>query len=137
MSKEVMNNTEIEEVAGVEAAADATATEATKEVLASESTNLNSKLPYIVELSKEYDLDGKKIKEVDLSGLEDLTTLDAEYIDRVMNKLNYHPTNKYKDITYTKHIAMRVTNLPIEFFNGLKWKDMYAITARITVHFLF
>lgn len=123
---------ETEEKAALEAAADNSVQE---EETGNE--NVNEKIPYIVPLSKTYDLEGKKIKEVDLSGLEDLTTADGEYIDRVMAKMNYHPRDKFRDITYTKHIAMRVTGLPIEFFNMLRWKDQQAITSRITVYFLF
>ncbi len=88
-------------------------------------------------MSKAYNLDGEEIREVDLSGLEDLTTADGEYIDRVMAKMGYHPKDKFRDLTYTKHIAMRVTNLPIEFFNSLRWKDQQAISSRISVYFLF
>lgn len=128
-------NMTTEEAADVEAAADATAQFA--EENANEELGLNEKLPYVINLSKTYNFGGKEIKSVDLSGLEDLTTADAEYIDRVMAKMNYHPRNKYNDITYTKHIAMRVTNLPIEFFNFLKWKDQQAITSRIAIYFLY
>lgn len=122
---------ETEEKAALEAAADNSAKEETG------NEDVNEKIPYIIPLSKTYDLEGKKIKEVDLSGLEDLTTADGEYIDRVMAKMNYHPRDKFRDITYTKHIAMKVTGLPIEFFNMLRWKDQQAITSRITVYFLF
>lgn len=99
--------------------------------------NINKILPYTVKLSKTYNLGEKEISEVDLSGLEDLTTKDADYIERVMAKLGHHPRDKFRDTTYTKHIAMKVTNLPIEFFNSLKWKDLEAITSRIAVYFLY
>ena len=128
----VVNIEEAEEMAAVEAASDTTVQSADSAL-----DDLNEKLPYVIPLSKAYDLDGQKIKEVDLSGLEDLTTADGEYIDRVMAKMNYHPKDKFRDLTYTKHIAMRVTNFPIEFFNGLKWKDQQSITSRISIYFLF
>jgi hypothetical protein len=124
-----------EQEAELEAAADASAQQADEETKGKK--NINEILPYVINLSKEYDFDGKKIQQVDLSGLEDLTTRDAEYIDHVMSKLQYHPTDKFRDTTYTKHIAMRVTGLPVEFFNSLRWKDQQAITARITLYFLF
>lgn len=122
---------EMAEQAAVEAAADASAQAAAGEL------DVNERIPYVVPLSKTYKFDGEEIREIDLSGLEDLTTADGEYVDRVMAKLNYHPRDKFRDITYTKHIAMRVTNLPIEFFNMLKWKDQQAITSRIGIYFLF
>ena len=131
MDDQKMDLEEMAELAAVEASADASA-QAADAVL-----DVNDRVPYVVQLSKTYRFEGRDIKEVDLSGLEDLTTTDGEYVDRVMAKLNYHPRDKYRDITYTKHIAMRVTNLPIEFFNGLKWKDQQVITSRIALYFLF
>lgn len=127
-NNKALDSEAMEEQAAVEAAADASA---------QAELGINERLPYIIPLSKTYNFEGEKIKEIDLSGLEDLTTADGEYIDRVMAKLNYHPKSKFSDITYTKHIAMRVTNLPIEFFNNLKWKDQQMITSRITIYFLF
>lgn len=121
-----------EEMAAVEAAADGSVQNAEND-----PADINEALPYVIQLSKAYNLDGREIREVDLSGLEDLTTADGEYIDRVMAKMKYHPKDKFRDLTYTKHIAMRVTNLPVEFFNSLRWKDLQAISSRISVYFLF
>ena len=129
---EDMATEDMEERATLEAAADSSAHSA-----ADELENINDKLSYVIQLSRAYMLDGKAIKEVDLSGLEDLTTADGEYIDRVMAKMGYHPKDKFRDLTYTKHIAMRVTNLPIEFFNSLRWKDQQNISSRISLYFLF
>ncbi len=129
---EGISQEETEELAAVEAAADSSAQSAEEDM-----ENINDKLPYVIKMSRSYHLDGKEIREVDLSGLEDLTTKDGEYIERVMSKMGYHPKDKFRDLTYTKHIAMRVTNLPIEFFNALRWKDLQAISSRISVYFLF
>lgn len=118
------------ENAAVEAAADVSAMD-------NGDIDINARIPYVVPLSQTYNFEGKQINEVDLSGLEDLTTADGEYIDRVMAKMNYHPKDKFRDITYAKHIAMRVTGLPVEFFNSLKWKDIQTVTSRISLYFLF
>lgn len=132
--KESLLSEEMQEEMGknaeVEAAADISAGD-------KGNTDINDSIPYVVPLSKTYDFEGASINEVDLSGLEDMSTTDGEYIDRVMSKMNYHPKDKFRDITYTKHIAMHITGLPVEFFNSLKWKDMQAITARISIYFLF
>ena len=121
---------EMEAQAEMEAAADYTAeTGKTAE-------EVNEQMSYVVPLSREYDLDGKKIKEIDLSKLTEMTTADAQDIDRVMERMRHNPQNKFRDIMYTKHIAMRVTGLPVEFFNGLLWKDMELISSRITIYFL-
>lgn len=98
---------------------------------------INRELSYEVELTREYDFDGERIRKVDLSGLKELTTVDGTEIDQVMERMNHEPRNKFRDMTYTKHIAMRVTGLPVEFFNNLIWKDMERIKNRITLYFLF
>lgn len=98
---------------------------------------INRELSYEVELTREYDFDGERIRKVDLSGLKELTTVDGTEIDQVMERMNHEPRNKFRDTTYTKHIAMRVTGLPVEFFNNLIWKDMERIKNRITLYFLF
>ena len=98
---------------------------------------INRELSYEVELTREYDFDGERIRKVDLSGLKELTTVDGTEIDQVMERMNHEPRNKLRDLTYTKHIAMRVTGLPVEFFNNLIWKDMERIKNRITLYFLF
>lgn len=98
---------------------------------------INRELSYEVELTREYDFDGERIRKVDLSRLKELTTVDGTEIDQVMERMNHEPRNKFRDLTYTKHIAMRVTGLPVEFFNNLIWKDMERIKNRITLYFLF
>ena len=77
---------------------------------------INRELSYEVELTREYDFDGTKIRKVDLSGLKELTTVDGTEIDQVMERMNHEPRNKFRDLTYTKHIAMRVTGLPVVIF---------------------
>lgn len=124
---QTMTTEEMEENAAVEAAADSSA---------QTEDSSAGRIPLIVALSQEYSFEGKKIKEVDLSGLDKLTTVDGEYIEAVMNRMGHHVRDKFRDITYTKHIAMKVTELPVEFFNQLKWKDQVNITATITYYFL-
>lgn len=92
---------------------------------------------YIVNFSKEYDYNHQKYSSVDLSGLEDLTTQDSQHIDRVMAKLGHYPRDKWRDTLYTKHVAMRATGLPLEFFDQLSMKDMVGVTARVSYYFLF
>ena len=92
---------------------------------------------FIIPLRKTYNFGGKSIDSVDLSGLEKLTTIDAQEVDKVVDAMNWHPRNKFRDTIYLKHIAMRVTGLPVEFFNMLSWKDMNNICARETLYFLF
>lgn len=96
------------------------------------------KIPFTVKLSRTYDdLSGNKINNVDLSGLENLTTMDAQEVDRIVTGLGHVPRNKWKDTLYTKHVAVKATGLPVEFFNQLLWKDMEEISSTVMYYFLF
>lgn len=92
---------------------------------------------FIIPLRETYNFGGKSIDSVDLSRLEKLTTIDAQEVDKVVDAMNWHPRNKFRDTIYLKHVAMRATELPVEFFNMLNWKDMNNICARETLYFLF
>ena len=102
-----------------------------------EDESSGARIPYIVKLSRAYDFDGKSIDAVDLTGLEDLTTMDAQEVDQIVNRLGHTPSRKWKDTLYTKHVAVKASGLPVEFFNRLKWKDMENITSVVALHFLF
>lgn len=96
------------------------------------------KIPFMVKLSRTYnDLSGNQTDTVDLSGLEKLTTMDAQEVDRIVGGLGHTPRNKWKDTLYTKHVAVKATGLPVEFFNQLSWKDMEEIAATVAYYFLF
>lgn len=96
------------------------------------------KIQFLVKLSRKYDdLSGNLIDTVDLSGLETLTTMDAQEVDRIVSTLGHVPRNKWKDTLYTKHVAVKATGLPVEFFNQLLWKDMEEITSTVMYYFLF
>ncbi len=96
----------------------------------------NIRIPYIVKLSQAYDLDGKDIDRVDLTGLESLTTMDAQEVDQIVSRIGHTPGNKWRDTLYTKHVAVKASGLPVEFFNKLRWKDMNEITSVVALHFL-
>lgn len=102
-----------------------------------EAVQENDEDQYTVKFLKEYEYEGKKISSVDMKGLDDLTTRDMEVFDRILAKMQHSPADKYRDTTYTKHIAVRVTGLPIEFFNQLKARDMLLVTARVYSYFLY
>jgi len=96
--------------------------------------------PYEVVFDREYSFDNgggvKKYRKLDMSGLPELTTTDGEVFDRVLVKLRHNPANKFNDTTYTKHVAMKVTGLPAEFFNQLNIRDMQKVTAAVYYYFL-
>lgn len=135
---------EVKERAELIAAADETASgdraKKAAEALGEEQTDEEEEL-YEVKLSKEYEFDNgdgiKKYCSIDLSGLDDLTTTDGEVFDRMLERQNHAPVNKLKDTSYVKYVAMKVTGLPVEFFNMLSLRDMQNIIAVVHYYFLY
>ena len=95
------------------------------------------KIEYKVTFKKPYTFGDETVKELDLSRLYDLTTIDAQEVDRVMNRLNHTIRgSKFADTLYVKHIAMRATGYSADFFNQLKWSDMEEIKSKIMLFFM-
>ena len=128
---------DLETLAELEAAADQTASEAREDtgIEEDEQTPDDAEF-YKVTFDKSYTFEGKTYDSINLSGLENLTTVEGEMFDRVLTTLHHTPANKFTDTTYTKHVAMRVTKLPVEFFNMLNIRDMQKVTATVYYYFL-
>lgn len=135
---------EVEEQAALMAEADRVASgnrEQEMETSGTESEKGQEENIYEVKFRKAYDFnDGSGMKSyssIDLSGLADLTTIDGEVFDRILAKQRHTPASKIKDTIYTKFVAMKVTGLPVEFFDMLDLRDMMDVTAVIAYHFLY
>lgn len=95
-------------------------------------------LQFVVHFSKPYTFEGEEYKELDLSPIQDLTTLDLIYIDKVYAGLHKSaPLVRYTDAQYVELIAKRALNKPIEFFHQMKAKDFSEIMGVISAYFLF
>ena len=93
---------------------------------------------FVYKLKKPRSWNGEMIESVDVSGLENLTTLDAQEIETTMRQLKHVPQgNKFQDTLYCKHILMKVTGYPADFFNLLSMKDMEELKARVHLFFVF
>lgn len=115
------------ESAKVEAKMDATSGQNQKKVV---------ELPLIANFEKTYKFDGKEYGKLDLSGMRELGTVDGQELDDVMRAMGRVLVNKFRDTMYDKHVAMRATKLPVEFFNMLSMKDMYEIENTVQYYFL-
>lgn len=99
-----------------------------EEIMSKEIIDINeidNKLdnPYLVIFKKPYTFEGKDYKEVDLSGLEDLTTADLMEVDKVFSTREYVSPYPEADSKYNCMIAARACKLPIEFFIALPIKE--------------
>ena len=91
-----------------------------------------------LKLSREYDFEGQKICEIDLSGLDNLTAADMIQANKVLTN---NGTEIIKNlvsglVSKLPDIAAGALKMPIEFFKQLKPKDALALKNRVT-SFLF
>ena len=93
---------------------------------------------FTVHFSKPYIFEGEEYKELDLSPIQDLTTKDLIYIDKVYAGLHKSaPLVRYTDTQYVELVAKRALNKPIEFFNQMSAKDFSEVMGVISAYFLF
>lgn len=90
----------------------------------------------IIKLSREYNFEGKKYSELDLSGLENLTTMDLTEAQRAMQRNNEIAAVPEMNLTYCLVLAATATNMPIEFYKQLKAKDAIAVRNKVSTTFL-
>lgn len=130
-------NKETEEVSMTEAS-DIVDEEMEGENAGSYIDKLRERFPYTVKLRKSYRWGDKDIKEIDLSGLDELTTRDLEALDREMRRIRYPIDNdsKYSDVTYVKYLVSRITGLTIDFLDLVLARDMKEIVSTVRLYFL-
>lgn len=107
--------------------------EETREREAVEAANEES---HTLILTKTYNYDGKKIDRIDFDALNDLTTIDLEYADRIIARMQHSPEDKFTDILWNRMIATRATGLSSDFFKMLGSRDMLAVVSVIRRYFL-
>ncbi len=88
-----------------------------------------------LELSDPFLYDDVEIKEIDLSGIFDLTGMDMCNLDRQMTGLGY--TGSRPDITrqYAMLVAARVNRKPEDFCNRMKARDSIRLREMVTAFF--
>lgn len=88
--------------------------------------------PYLITFNKEYEFEGSKYKEIDLSGLDKLSTRDLAQADKEFISSGQVATTNETSVGYACIIASKVTKQPVDFFEklpakeGIKLKNMVA-----------
>lgn len=91
---------------------------------------------YIIELEKKYDFEGKKYSNIDMSKIEDLTTEDILQIEKMyVASGNVILTTSDMTLEYAVLTAVKVTNLPKEFFLKLPPRETKKICRLVTSFF--
>jgi hypothetical protein len=74
---------------------------------------------YLVVFKKPYSFEGKEYKEVDLSGIEHLTTEDLTSADKIYTTQGNASAMSELTVGYACILAAQATSQPLEFFQGL------------------
>ena len=90
-----------------------------------------------VEFRKPYKFEGKEYKDIDLSGLEDLTGMQYVQITQRLNRTNPETAVGVVELSpaFAVKIATAVSKLPEEFFYMLPANELLKIKNRISGYF--
>jgi len=91
---------------------------------------------YVIKLTKTYDFEGQKIREIDLSGIDDITAADMIKANKVLSNSGTVAVLPEMNLEYILIIAASASGLPIEFFKTLKPRDAIKVKNRVT-HFFY
>ncbi|MDD7602305.1 MAG: phage tail assembly protein [Firmicutes bacterium] len=90
---------------------------------------------YIVKLKKPYLFEGTEYTEIDLSGLDELTTDALCRAQAIIAAEGDQPMVPESNYRYCMLLASMVTGKPIEFFMRLPAKDGISVKGRIFSYF--
>lgn len=87
----------------------------------------NEKPTLIIKLTESFLWDGEEVKEVDLSGLYDLTAEDMLRVDDQMRIRGFSGMNPEITRQYALLVAAKINHKPHEWLNRLKARDAVRI----------
>ena len=86
----------------------------------------------VVVLDKPYSFKGETVSEIDLSGVEELTSIDVSKAENEVLKTGIYSVNMKSFFAYSCALAARASGKPMEFFTGLPLHE--AVKVRGTVN---
>lgn len=86
----------------------------------------------VVVLDKPYSFKGETVSEIDLSGVEELTSIDVSKAENEVLKTGVYSVNMKNFFAYSCALATRASGKPMEFFTGLPLHE--AVKVRGTVN---
>lgn len=89
----------------------------------------------VVKLSKVYTFEGKEIKAVDLSKMDDLTSEDLFEATKMFSTAEYITPRPESDPKFCCIVAAKASGIPKEFFNGLSFRDTVKVRNAVQTFF--
>lgn len=91
---------------------------------------------YRVQLACPYSFEGNTYKEIDLSGLKELTGNDMVQANRHLSTTGNSDFIREYTLEFMLELAARATQMPVEFFLGLPPREVMQVRNRV-MGFLF
>lgn len=92
--------------------------------------------PLIIYLKTPYIFEGKKYKEIDLTGLENIKTSDLIAVNKAIEKAGNTSYMPEMTLEFSCFLAAKATHKPIEFYQNLPPKIAMKIKNRV-IGFLY
>ena len=89
----------------------------------------------VIKLAKTFKFEGKDYNEIDLTGLEDLTTADISECEKLFERNGNFSALKEMNLEYCILVANKVTGLPVEFFNALPAREGAKVKQAVSAYF--
>lgn len=90
----------------------------------------------LIKFNKPYTFEGKTYTEIDLSGIESISTKDLLAVDKLYYQTGNLAPQIEVTLAYTCIVASKVANKPLEFFNQLPAKEGIKVKTIVT-NFLY
>ena len=106
-----------------------------KEITTAAETQKQEENKYIIKFRKPFIFEDETYKEIDLSGLEDLSAKDMIQAQRTMERSGSINVLPEMSLEYACIFASKATKIPVEFFQALPPKEAIKVKNKVTNFF--
>ena len=112
-----------------------TGTREQKEITTAAETKEQEENKYLIKFRKPFIFEDETYKEIDLSGLEDLSARDMIQAQRTMERSGSINVLPEMSLEYACIFASKATKMPVEFFQALRPKEAIKVKNKVTNFF--
>ena len=106
-----------------------------KEIATAAETQEQEENKYLIKFRKPFIFEDETYKEIDLSGLEDLSARDMIQAQRTMERSGSINVLPEMSLEYACIFASKATKMPVEFFQALPPKEAIKVKNKVTSFF--
>ena len=106
-----------------------------KEITKAAETQKQEENKYLIKFRKPFIFEDETYKEIDLSGLEDLSAKDMIQAQRTMERSGSINVLPEMSLEYACIFASKATKIPVEFFQALPPKEAIKVKNKVTNFF--